>query len=76
MVEISDPAKYEHNVNPIPAWDFEELDEYIFEIRKRSHKQTKELIDCVDINSAALSDIVREVLKNIQTVKLDAGWPG
>ncbi|PCG89517.1 Hypothetical protein PENO1_104170 [Penicillium occitanis (nom. inval.)] len=47
----------------------------IFVIRKRSHKQPKKLIVYVDIKSPGLSNILRELLKDIRTVSLDADRP-
>ncbi|EED23200.1 hypothetical protein TSTA_066470 [Talaromyces stipitatus ATCC 10500] len=53
--EVWDSAKYEYKIiNSTPVPDVDELDEYIFVIRKRSHKQTKELIVYVDIKSPGL----------------------
>uniref|UniRef100_A0A093VE36 Putative AAA family ATPase y4kL n=1 Tax=Talaromyces marneffei PM1 TaxID=1077442 RepID=A0A093VE36_TALMA len=74
--EVWDSAKYEYKViHSAPVPDVDELDEYIFVIRKRSHKQTKELIVYVDIKSLGLRDILKEVLKDIRTANLDADRP-
>ncbi|OKL55245.1 hypothetical protein UA08_09489 [Talaromyces atroroseus] len=74
--EVWDSAKYEYKtVDSTPVPDIDELDEYIFVIRKRSHKQTKELIVYVDIKSPGLREILKEVLKDIKTANLDADRP-
>uniref|UniRef100_A0A093UT74 Uncharacterized protein n=1 Tax=Talaromyces marneffei PM1 TaxID=1077442 RepID=A0A093UT74_TALMA len=74
--EVWDSAKYEYKIiNSAPVPDVNELDEYIFVIRKCSHKQTKELIVYVDIKSPGLRDILKEVLKYIRTANLDADRP-
>ncbi|EED11723.1 conserved hypothetical protein [Talaromyces stipitatus ATCC 10500] len=74
--EVWDSAKYEYKIiNSAPVPDVDELDEYIFVIRKRSHKQSKELIVYVDIKSPELRDILREVLKDIRTANFDADRP-
>ncbi|CZS92550.1 uncharacterized protein RAG0_03160 [Rhynchosporium agropyri] len=75
--EVWDKKEYKYKVveSLAPANGVNELDHYVFIARTRLEKETKNQIQYVDIKSAGLRDILREVLQDVQGICLHEEKP-
>ncbi|KAH7378926.1 hypothetical protein BKA64DRAFT_585361, partial [Cadophora sp. MPI-SDFR-AT-0126] len=72
-----DKKEYKYKVveSLAPADEANELDHYVFVVRTRLDKETKNQTQYVDIKSAGLRNILRNVLQDVQGICLHEEKP-
>ncbi|KAM5475665.1 hypothetical protein MauCBS54593_001357 [Microsporum audouinii] len=74
--EVWNEKKYKYKISvTTEAPEVSELDEYVFVVRSRIDKHTTKPTVYIDVKSEGLRDILRDVLKDIKAVSLDAEMP-
>ncbi|KAF2193617.1 P-loop containing nucleoside triphosphate hydrolase protein [Zopfia rhizophila CBS 207.26] len=75
--EVWDKNAYKYKIaEPVaPTGEVTELDQYVFVVRVRIDKSTKEPTSYIDIKSELLRDILRVILRDVRVVSLAEDMP-
>ncbi|KAF2177301.1 hypothetical protein K469DRAFT_742614, partial [Zopfia rhizophila CBS 207.26] len=74
--EVWDEKAYKYKIaEPVATGEGNELEQYVFVVRVRVDKTTKDTTSYIDIKSEFLRDILREILRDVRGVSLAEDMP-
>ncbi|KAF2174396.1 hypothetical protein K469DRAFT_648321, partial [Zopfia rhizophila CBS 207.26] len=74
--EVWDEKAYKYKIaEPVATGEVNELEQYVFVVRVRVDKTTKDTTSYIDIKSEFLRDILREILRDVRGVSLAEDMP-